>query len=84
MSRLDEIRERLAMPAETVVKLSTEHRQIIGDAKALMDVVEATLGIFTPEKMARLNGLIAAEVDFDHESTKSQYAAKADAWEGLA
>ncbi len=77
MSKLAEIRVRLAMPAEMVVKLSDEHRQIIDDAKVLLDVVEAVLDGITPRKMADDLRELGPKHTSDEDETL------AEAWDGL-
>ena len=81
MSKLAEIQARLAMPAEMVVKLSNEHRQIIDDAKVLLDVVEAELGHYSPTYRAehwRIKAQMAATPEAEKMCNDN-----ADAWEAL-
>ncbi len=84
MSRLGEIQARLAMPAEMVVKLSNEHRQIIDDAKVLLDVVDVVRGLNTPRQVITQWRRIAAKTRPADAVLAAQFDEYAEAWEGIA
>ncbi len=84
VSKLAEIKARLAMPAEMVVKLSNEHRQIIDDAKLWMDVVDVVRGLNTPRQVIAQWRRIADKTRPDDAVLAAQFDEYAEAWEGIA